>query len=122
VLDNILAVLCKQGVTAGRLLAANSPGPARHGDPGLHVGARPRVPGETAEPLARSDSLPFAPPVSGCHAVNVQLNRYRRWGRMGAKAAWACVLQRSRTVHAAVLTPANRPVRDSDAPSVHGRF
>ena len=25
-------------------------------------------------PLARSDSLPFAPPVSGRHAVNAQLN------------------------------------------------
>ena len=36
--------------------------------------ARPHVPGETAWWLARSDSLRFAPSVSGCHAVNVQLN------------------------------------------------
>jgi hypothetical protein len=40
-----------------------------------HIGHRSR-PGETAGPLALSDSLPFAPPVSGCHAVNVQLNWY----------------------------------------------
>jgi hypothetical protein len=33
-----------------------------------------RVPGETTGSLARSDSLLFAPPVSGFRAVNVQLN------------------------------------------------
>jgi hypothetical protein len=38
-----------------------------------HVGHRSR-PGETTGPLARSGSLLFAPRVSGCHAVNVQLN------------------------------------------------
>ncbi len=46
-----------------------------------HIGHRSR-PGETTWPHARSDSLPLAPPVSGCHAVNVQLN----WQAAGANA------------------------------------
>jgi hypothetical protein len=36
--------------------------------------ASPAVPGKPADPLARSGSLRFAPPVSGCRAVNVPLS------------------------------------------------
>ena len=36
--------------------------------------ARPCIPGELPGSLARSGSLRFAPPASGCLAVNVQLN------------------------------------------------
>jgi hypothetical protein len=44
------------------------------GDPGLHVGARPRVPGGNCRAVCPLRFAPIRSPVSGCRAVNVQLN------------------------------------------------
>jgi hypothetical protein len=62
-------------VTAGPILAAVVAEMIRHL---LLCGTRrkgsPAVPGKPADPLARSGSLRFAPPVSGCRAGSVPLS------------------------------------------------
>jgi hypothetical protein len=52
--------------------------------------AHAHVPRETTGPLVRSDSLRFAPRISGCPAVKVQLNCYGRWGARVEVAGPVC--------------------------------
>jgi hypothetical protein len=63
--------------------------------------------GDTDGPLARSGSLPFAPSVSACHAVNMHLTDTGRWSAQ-ASAGGVCS-----SVHGPparpVLIPASHP-------------
>jgi hypothetical protein len=82
-----------------------------------HASSRTRG---TAGPLARSDSLRFAPPVSGCHGMSVQFELAGGGGAQGTVSKGPVRPRRSRTAHATRLD-SSRPASSEIRPQRGGR-